>query len=170
MSPLASAGFVAFILLLFAGMYMSLFGWPGTVIIFLDVLFYAVLTGFSGIGWKMLLVLLVLAVLSEAADWWAGSKNVHKIPASAKSFLGAILGACVGMILLTPSLRGLGIWGGFFLGGLAGLLIAEWIRQSRLKIPLQASGGAFLAMIGQKALKGFLSLVMILISLSGIYS
>ena len=170
MSSLATAGFVVFILLLFAGIYLSLFGWPGTIVIFLDVLFYAVLTGFAQVGWKMLLVLLVLAVLSEAADWWAESKNVHKIPAAAKSIRGAILGAGVGMILLTPSFWGLGIWGGFFLGGLAGLLIAEWIRQSQLKIPLQASGGAFLAMIGQKALKGFLSLIMILISLSGIYS
>ena len=170
MSSLAAAGFVVFILLLFSGMYLSLFGWPGTIIIFLDVLFYAVGTGFAQVGWKMLLVLLALAVLSEAADWWAGSKNVHKIPATAKSVRGAILGACAGMILLTPFFWGLGIWGGFFLGGLSGLLIAEWIRQSQLKIPLQASGGDFLAMIGQKALKGFLSLVMILISLSGIYS
>ncbi|HPB15263.1 MAG TPA: DUF456 family protein [Smithellaceae bacterium] len=170
MSSLAAAGFVVFILLLFTGMYLSLFGWPGTIIIFLDVLFYAALTGFAGVGWKMLLALLALAVLSEAADWWAGTKNIHKIPITAKSIRGAILGACAGMILLTPSFWGLGIWGGFFLGGLAGLLIAEWIRQFQLKIPFQASGGAFLAMIGQKALKGFLSLVMILISLSGIYS
>jgi len=170
LSSLASAGFAVFILLLFAGMYLSLFGWPGTIIIFLDVLFYAILTGFSEVGWKMLLVLLVLAVLSEAADWWAGTKNVHKIPASAAGFRAAILGAGAGMILLTPSLWGLGIWAGFFLGGLAGLLLVEWIRQIRLKSPLQAPVGAFLAMIGQKALKGFLSLVMILISLSGIYS
>ncbi|MDD3250500.1 MAG: DUF456 domain-containing protein [Smithella sp.] len=170
MSSLAAAGFVVFILLLFSGIYLSLFGWPGTILIFLDVLFYAVFTGFAQVGWKMLLILLVLAVFSEAADWWAESKNVHKIPATAKSVRGALLGSLAGMILLTPSFWGPGIWGGFFLGGLAGLLITEMIRQSRLKIPFQASGRAFLAMIGQKTLKGFLSLVMILFSLSGIYS
>jgi len=170
LSSFASAGFAAFILLLFVGIYLSLFGLPGTVLIFLDVLIYALFTGFTQVGWKILLILLVLTMLAEAVDLWTGLIKAPQPPVTGKSLGGAIIGATVGMILLTPVFWGPGLWGGFFLGGLAGLLIMEWFRQSELKIPQQATYGAFFAMIGQKMLKGSLALMMIFVSLSNIYS
>ena len=170
MSSFASAGFVDFILLLFVGIYLSLFGLPGTIIIFLDVLLYALFTGFAQVNWKVLLFLLVFALLSEAIDFWAGSTDAHKPLVTGKSIWGTALGAVTGMLILTPVLWGLGVWGGFFLGGLAGLLLMEWLRQSRLKIPHQATYGALLAMMGIKAVKGGFALIMIFVSLSNIYS
>ena len=50
MSFMAGAGFAVFILILFAGIYLSLFGLPGTVVIFLDVLVYSLATDFNHIG------------------------------------------------------------------------------------------------------------------------
>lgn len=170
MSSIAAAGFAVFILVLFAGVYLSLFGLPGTAVIFLDVLLYASLTGFQEVGWKVLLILFFFAVFAEAADFWAGSTRIHKTPLTGKSLWGAALGAVAGMLILTPLLRGLGIWGGFFLGGLVGLLIAEWLRQSSIKSPHHTRGLALLGMIGRKAAKGILALIMIFISLSHIYS
>ncbi len=170
MSSLATAGFVVFILLLFVGIYLSLFGLPGTILIFLDVLLYALFTDFAQVNWKVLLFLLVVALLSEAIDFWAGSTDAHKPLVTGKSIWGTALGAVTGMLILTPVLWGLGVWGGFFLGGLAGLLLMEWLRQSRLKIPDQATHGALLAMMGIKAVKGVFALIMIFVSLSNIYS
>ncbi len=170
MSSFAAAGFVVFILILFAGVYLSLFGLPGTIIIFLDVLFYALFTGFAEVGWKLILFLLVTAILTEAIDFWAGSTRIYKIPITKKNIWGTLFGAVAGMIIFTPIFRGPGIWGGFFIGGLAGLLMMERIRQSHLKSPNRATGGAFLAMIGRKTLKGALALIMIFVSLSNIYS
>ncbi len=170
MSSFASAGFAAFVLLLFVGIYLSLFGLPGTVLIFLDVLSYAFFTGFTQVGWKILLILLVLTMLAEAVDLWTGLIKAHQPPVTGKSLGGAIIGATAGMILLTPVFWGPGLWGGFFLGGLAGLLITEWFRQSHLRIPQQMSNRDLWAMIGQKMLKGFFALIMIFISLSNIYS
>ena len=170
MSSFATAGFVVFILLLFVGIYLSLFGLPGTIIIFLDVLLYALFTGFAQVNWKVLLFLLIFALLSEAIDFWAGSTDAHKPPVNGQSIWGALLGAVTGMLILTPALWGLGVWAGFFLGGLAGLLLMEWFRQSRLKIPHQATYGALLAMTGIKAVKGGFALIMIFVSLSNIYS
>lgn len=167
---MATTGFVVFILLLFVGIYLSLFGLPGTILIFLDVLLYALFTGFDQVNWKVLLFLLVVALLSEAIDFWAESTNAHKPPVTRKSIWGTALGAVTGMLILTPVLWGLGVWGGFFLGGLAGLLLMEWLRQSRLKIPHQATHGALLAMMGIKAVKGVFALIMIFVSLSNIYS
>jgi hypothetical protein len=74
------------------------------------------------------------------------------------------------MILLTPLFQGPGIWSGFLLGGLAGLLIAESRRQARLKIPQQASIRDFFTMTFRKTVKGVFALVMIFVSLSNIYS
>lgn len=170
MSSLAAAGFVFFILLLFSGVYLSLLGFPGTIIIFIDVLIYAFFTGFAQVGWKVLLCLLILAALAEAVDFWAGSTSAHKAPVTKKALWGIVIGAAAGMTILTPVLWGPGIWGGFFIGGLTGLLIAEWLRQTALKIPQQAAMSDFFAMIGQKMFKGVFCLIMIFISLSNIYS
>lgn len=170
MSSFASAGFVIFIGILFIGIYLSLFGLPGTIIIFLNVLCYALFTGFAQVGWKVLLLLLIFAIIAETLDFWAGVTHSPKIPVVKKTLWGAAIGAAAGVIILTPLLWGLGIWGGFFLGGLTGLLIMEWFRQTGLKGPHQITGRAFLAMIGRKAVKGILTLLMIFVSLSNIYS
>ncbi len=168
---MATAGFVVFILILFIGIYLSLFGLPGTVIIFLDVLFYAFFTGFEQVGWKVLLFLLVFSIIAETIDFWAGSTDAHKPPVTRKSLWGTALGAVTGMIILTPVLWGLGVWGGFFLGGLAGLLLMELLRQSQIKkSPIRQLNGAFFAMMGIKAVKGVFALIMIFVSLSNIYS
>jgi uncharacterized protein len=167
---LATTGFVVFILVLFVGIYLTLFGLPGTVIIFLDVLLYALFSGFAQIGWKVLLFLLIFSILAETLDFLAGLTEVHKTPVIKKTLWATAIGSATGMILLTPILWGLGIWGGFFLGGLAGLLITELLRQSKLKVPHQVSNRAFFAMIGQKVAKGFFALIMIFVSLSNIYS
>ena len=46
---------------------------PGTILIFLTALGYALLEGFQVIGWPTLLVLGVLAALATTADLWATS-------------------------------------------------------------------------------------------------
>jgi len=56
------------------------------------------------------------------------------------------------------------------LGGLAGTLTIEFIRQSKLKTPFRTPGRAIFAMIGGKMVKGLIALFMIAFSLSNIYS
>lgn len=170
MSSLASTGFVFFILLLFIGIYLSLFGLPGTIVIFLDVLLYGFFTGFGQVGWRVLLFLLCFAILAETLDFVTGLTKVHKTPVMRKSLWAAAIGAAIGMIMLTPLLWGLGTWTGFFLGGLTGILVVELLRQYRLKAPQQVSNRAFFAMMGRKALKGSLALIMVFVSLAAIYS
>jgi hypothetical protein len=167
---LAAAGFVVFIGVLFIGIYLTLFGLPGNLLIFLDVLIYALLTDLAIFGWKVLLFLFVVAIVAEAIDVLLGMTQTHKVPVIKQSLWGAAIGAACGMAVLTPFFWGPGVWGGFFLGGLAGLVIMELFRQSRLKVPYQALPSTFAAMIGKKALKGLFALTMIVVSLSNIYS
>ena len=170
MSTLTAAGFAVFILILFIGIYLSLFGLPGTILILIDVLIYAFATHFASVGWKVILFLVIFALLAEGIDILLGMTYSRKTPFIKKLLWPSAIGAILGMAILTPFLWGLGIWGGFFLGGLAGLIVMEVMRQYKMKAPRQVSYSAIFTMIGQKTLKGFFSLAMILVSLTNIYS
>ena len=169
MSFFAAAGFTVFILILFIGIYLTLFGLPGTIVIFFDVLFYIIFTGFDHVGWKIILFLLISAIITETIDFLVMAGRYQPMT-SKKSFGAAAIGAVIGAFLLTPFFWGPGTWGGFFLGGLAGVLTIEFIHQSKLKAPFRTPGSAILAMIGGKMVKGLIALFMIAFSLSNIYS
>jgi len=169
LSFFAVAGFTVFILILFAGIFLNLFGLPGTVVIFFDVLFYAIFTGFDHVGLKIILFLLISAIIAETIDFLVMAGGYQPMT-SKKSFGAAAIGATAGALFLTPFFWGPGIWGGFFLGGLAGILTIEFIRQSKLKAPFRTPSRAIFAMIGGKMVKGLIALFMIAFSLSNIYS
>ncbi|MEN6375889.1 MAG: DUF456 domain-containing protein [Smithella sp.] len=170
MSTFAVVGFSVFILLLFAGMYLSMLGLPGTVVIFADVLAYAAVTGFDRVGFKILLFLLFFSIIGEMIDVLLGMTGALMPVPSKNMFFASVSGAIVGMFILTPVLYGLGTFGGFFLGCLVGILFAEFIRQSELESPFKASYRAIFIMIGGKMAKGSIALVMIVLSLANIYS
>lgn len=171
MSFFVAAGFTVFILILFAGIFFNLVGLPGTIIIFFDVLLYSIFTGFEQVGLKIILFLLVSAVIAEIIDFlWVINEAPIQAFSQKKSVKAAALGALTGAFLLTPVLKGPGAWIGFFLGGMAGVLIAESIRQFRLKSPYRTLNSVIFSLIGKNAVKGFISLCMIAFSLSNIYS
>jgi uncharacterized protein len=170
LSFLAAVGFTVFILILFAGIFINLFGLPGTVVIFFDVLLYAIFTGFDRVGWKIILFLLICAAAAETIDFFLFMDETPQMAVSRKSVGTAVLGALTGTFLLTPFWGGPGAWIGFFLGGLAGILIIEAIRQSKLKAPYRDINRAVFAMAGKKIVKGFIAICMIAFSLSNIYS
>lgn len=170
MSTFAAVGFAVFILILFIGIYLSLFGLPGTVVIFLDVFVYAVASGFDRIGFTVILLLLLFSLIAEMLEFLMGMNGALQPMPSKKLFWGSAIGSIAGTCILTPVLLGLGTFGGFFLGCFAGILIVEFIRQTKLQSPFKASGRAILTMIGGKMAKGLISLAMIAFSLSNIYS
>lgn len=170
MSIFAAAGFTIFILILFAGIFLNLFGLPGTAVIFFDVLLYSVFTGFEHVGWKIILFLLVSAVAAETIDFFLVAGETVQPAVSRKAVGAAAIGALTGAFLLTPFYWGPGAWIGFFLGGLTGILIIEIIRQSKLKAPYRDINRAVFAMAGKKMIKGFIALCMIAFSLANIYS
>ncbi len=172
MSFLAAAGFTIFILILFSGIFLNLLGLPGTVVIFFDVLLYALFTGFENVGIKILLFLFFSAAIAETIEFfWVVSETpqqqtMHPRKSVQAAGLGAFLGAC----LLTPFFWGPGMWAGFFLGGLVGILMVEIIRQYQMKAPNRTLNSVIFNIVGKNTVKGFISLCMIAFSLSNIYS
>lgn len=169
MTPLEIGGLTLFILVLLIGAFSILFGLPGTVIILIDALVYASVTGFERIGFKILITLLVLSILAELADFAVGMAGAVKFGASRKAIWASIIGSLIGAMLLAPFLLGLGAVAGGFFGGFAGVLTVELLRRNRLKPSLRAAWGAILGRAAGIFVKGSFALVMIVITLSGVY-
>ncbi len=106
---------------------------PGTLLIFLAALGYALLEGFQAVGWPTLLVLGVLAALATTADVWASSVGAKMGGASGWSVVAGLLGGLVGFFLFTLP--------GAILGALLGVLVTEIVRLGELRQALKAGTG-----------------------------
>jgi uncharacterized protein YqgC (DUF456 family) len=169
LTPLEIGGLTLFILVLLFGAFSVLFGLPGTVIILIDAVLYAVVTGFERIGFKILATLLILSILAELADFAVGMGGAVKFGASRKAFWASVIGGLIGAFLMTPFLLGLGAIAGGLFGGFAGILIIELLRRNRLKPALRAAWGAVLGRAAGICVKAVFALIMVVITLTGIY-
>lgn len=169
MFSISSIALTLFFLILFAGVFLTLFDLLGTVIIFADVLLYALFNGLDKIGITTILVLLFTALIVEVIDFYLVMKGAHQNKITAKRFLLSALGAIVGAFIFTHFWGGLGLWGGFFLGGFGTMITLEIFRQKKLRKHYRASPGALFAMGTRKFSKGLIALFMVALSLSHIY-
>ncbi|MDO8785584.1 MAG: DUF456 family protein [Syntrophales bacterium] len=170
MSPIEITGLTIFILILFLGVFSTIFGLPGTVVILLDVILYALCTGFERIGFKIIAVLFIIVLLAEAIDFALLMAGVGRFWLSKRMVWVSVTGGFIGTMLLTPVLLGLGAVAGAFLGGFVVMLTVELIRQYRLKPVFRSSYRAILGRSAGILLEGFSALVMIVITLSNVYS
>ena len=170
MTPLETVGLTFFILVLLTGIFSTVFGIPGTVIILMDVVLYAFITGFERIGLKIVIILVVISILAEAIDFAFGMAGAARFRVSKQGIWIAVISSFIGAMVMTPVLFGLGTLIGIFLGGFCGVLIVEIIRQSMLKPALRAGYRAILGRAAGTIVKGFCAIIMTIISLSNIYS
>lgn len=170
MTPLESTGLTLFILVLVMGLFLTVFSFPGTVIILVDAFLYALLTGFTAIGVGILLLLAILSLLAEAVDFAFGMAGAAPFGFSSQGAWAAVVAASLVAALLTPFLFGLGTFFGIFLGGCAGLLTTELVRYGSMKPSLRPSAAAILGRLGAVLTKGCTALSMIIVTLLNIYS
>jgi uncharacterized protein YqgC (DUF456 family) len=137
-----TVGLTFFILILLCGLFLTLLGWPGTVLIFLAALVYGLATGCAQIGWKDILILLFLTVLAESLEFLLGMLGAMRFGASANILWPTLLGSALGAMALAPFLYGLGILIGTFLGGFLAVFLVELIRRQKLKAAFRASLGS----------------------------
>jgi uncharacterized protein YqgC (DUF456 family) len=163
-------GLTLFILVLLFGTFSILFGFPGTIVILLDAFVYSAVTGFEKIGIKILVTLLVLTALAEVADFAVGMAGGVKFGVSRKGFSAFMMGGFLGALLMTPFFMGLGLIVGTFLGGFIAILTVELVARNRLKPTLRVAYGAILSRAAGICVKGFFALIMIIITLTSVYS
>jgi uncharacterized protein YqgC (DUF456 family) len=169
-TPLEVGGLTLFILVLLLGIFSILFGFPGTVIILIDAFVYGAITGFEKIGLKTLVALLVLCVLAEFADFAVSLAGAVKFGVSRKGFWAFMIGGILGALLMTPLFLGLGFLIGTFAGGFIATLTVELLARSKLKPSLRATYGAVLGRVAGIGVKGLFALIMVIMTLTSIYS
>lgn len=170
MPAIEIAGLTIFILVLFLGLFSIIFGLPGTILILLDALVYGAVTGFDQIGFKVILALLLLAAVAEALEFFLGMSAALQSGLSVKGFWASLMGGIVGAMVMTPFFLGLGTLLGAFIGGFGGVFFVELIHQGRLKPAFRAGYGAIMGRVAGTLAKGFLATVMVVITLTNIYS
>jgi len=110
----------------FCGLFLTLLGLPGVWIMVAALAAYAWVTTFNHyVGWPSLITLLVLAVLAEVLEFFAGSAGAKKAGASRRGMIGAIVGAMIGGFLFTIPVPVLGTIFGVCFGAFVGAALVE---------------------------------------------
>ena len=93
---------------------------PGTLFVLAGIVLGAWIDDFTRVGWGVLNVVIVLAVLAWVLDYVAGLLGAKKAGASRQAIIGAVLGTVAGLFM--------GIVGVLFMP-LVGAAIGEYLAQ-----------------------------------------
>ena len=137
---------------------------PGSPIILVAALIYALLTDFRDITGNTLIILAVMTGVSLLMDWIASSFGVKKMGGSFFGVIGAAIGMIVGLLI-----PGVGIIG-FIVGAFVGAFVFELMlgkargkgsTDNEIHIALKAGLGTFIGFLVGGVLKFALAAVMI---------
>jgi uncharacterized protein YqgC (DUF456 family) len=152
------------VLLITASLFVYL-GLGGTFIIIGLALIHALATGFDPISWKLLALLLGLALLGEGIEFVVGTFYVAKKGASKAGVIGAFVGGLTGAAVGNGLIPVAGAILGSFLGGFGGAVLGEYYRREKLEPSLRIGGHAFIGRLLAILIKHSLALVMVLLIL-----
>lgn len=108
-------------------------GIPGLVIIWLASLAYVLGVGFQTPGWIFFTILTIIMAVGSITDNLVMGQQAHSSGSSWISVLLAMLFAVIGTFIL-PIIGG-------FIGALAALFLAEWIRRKNWREAIKATTG-----------------------------
>jgi hypothetical protein len=135
---------------------------PDVVFIWFVILIYAIAEGFAAIDPLTFIVLTFLGALGFSAEFWMSQAGAKVSGASTWSILAGVLlgaiGAVIGLIFF-----GIGAVPGAFLGGLIGLILAEWYRRRDWRKTLTIVGGWLAGYLASVAVQLSIGIWMILI-------
>ena len=135
---------------------------PGTTIIFAAAVIHRIMVGpEKSIGWRTIVVLVLLTLATYALDVLAGYFGARYFGATKWGTVGAILGAVIGLFF--------GIIG-LFAGPVIGAIAGEFIAGKRMVDAGRAGWGSLLGNIGGMIAKLVIALAMITIFLMAVPS
>ena len=135
---------------------------PGTTIILSAAIIPQLMLGAEkSIGWKAIVVLVLLTLLSYAFDFFGSYFGSKRFGATKWGAIGAIVGAVIGLFF--------GIIG-LFAGPVIGAVVGELLAGKRLVDAGRAGWGSLLGNIGAMLAKLIIALAMIMIFLIAVPS
>ena len=165
MTWLEIAYFVIALIIMIIGLFGTILPIiPGTPIILIAAVIYALLTDFQDITNKTLIILAVMTGISLLMDWLTSSFGVKKMGGSYFGVIGAAVGMIVGLLI-----PGVGLIG-FIVGAFVGAFVFElFLGKTRRKgysdneihTALKAGLGTFIGFLVGGVLKFALAAIMI---------
>jgi uncharacterized protein len=126
---------------------------PGTIIILAGAILHRIMLGpEKSIGWRTIVILLLLTLATYALDFLSGYFGAKYFGATRWGMLGAILGALIGLFF--------GIVG-LFIGPVIGAVLGEFIAGKRMIDAGRAGWGSLLGNLSAMIAKLVIALVMI---------
>jgi len=148
---------IAFFVVGFIALFFTTFG---TFIMLLGAILYALLTNFSIISFKALIVLLILYLFGEVLEYLFIILGAKKLGASNPAIFGALAGGILGAVF-GVSFLGLGAILGTILGIFLGAFLVELIIQRSLIKSLKAGAGGVLGRVGSIVAKVLIAIAML---------
>jgi uncharacterized protein YqgC (DUF456 family) len=169
MDALAQIGgwlwFIAWVILLLSSSLLVYFGLGGNFIIVGLALLHGLATGFDPLSWRLLVILLALALLAEGIEFVLGTFYVARKGASRHAVVGAFCGGLLGALAGAPLLPILGAVFGSFLGAFIGAILGEYHHRRHLEPSLRVGGHAFLGRLIAVLTKHAIGLAMVTVIL-----
>ncbi|MEA3489400.1 MAG: DUF456 domain-containing protein [Candidatus Omnitrophota bacterium] len=150
------------VLLIFtlAGIIAIFFTTFGTLLILVGTILYALMTGFSVITLKVLVILCALYLFGEVLEYVFIVLGAKNLGASNAAVFGAIIGGVLGAVAGT-AFFGVGLIAGTFLGIFLGAFLVELILQRDLIKSMKAGTGGVLGRLGSIAAKLVIAFAML---------
>ncbi|UCC94887.1 MAG: DUF456 domain-containing protein [Candidatus Omnitrophota bacterium] len=161
--------FALIILILFniAGFAAIFFTTFGTLIILIGALLYAILTNFSILTVKSLVILTIFYLCGEVLENVLVIVGTKKFGASNAAIIGALFGGILGAIAGSAFL-GVGVVLGAFLGIFLGAFLVELLIRKDIAKSLKVGVGGLLGRVGSVFAKVVIALIMFWIMISRI--
>lgn len=112
------------------GVVLAALQLPGTWLILLCAVGYDWRHDWQSIGWRWMLLMLVLAAIAEAADTLATIVAARRAGASRRASVGALVGGFAGMFFLSIPAPLIGTIIGGLIGCFLGAVLAEWTKRN----------------------------------------
>lgn len=126
---------------------------PGTVLIYIGMLLYGLITKFSSLDVYFFIIQGIALIVTLFIDNIASAVGTKRFGGSKQAAWGAIIGTILGVVIFGP----LGIIVGPFLGAVA----AEFLRGTEFKQTIRVGFGTLVGVIGGTVLKIVASIIMI---------
>ena len=138
---------ILFLIVVGAVLLLHMISLPANWIFLGLSLLYALVTGFSSIGWVTLLILAILATIGEVLEFLVGVGYTAKRGATRWGVIGTFVGGLAGGIALTSVSPPFGTLVGAFGGSLLGAVLLEYLAQDRVDAALRSGRAAFLGKV-----------------------
>lgn len=136
---------------------------PGTFFIVGWNLLYQLLDSVPGINWRVVFILLSIAIILEVLEYLLTGWSSRRFGASRRGTLGAIVGSICGAIIGTGIVPFLGSLLGAFIGAFLGAFAVEYLARKTTHEAIWAGLGAFTGAVGGKMSKVIGAIVMLVI-------